>query len=197
MKGGYPTYPEDILRATYQETLRRLEMIRQDDSVPEERNVHHWQQRNHVMLEGLVTMMGCPNHIYHGGCFSARCGILILTNVALAYLANVAALVQKIDKDSATVQLVNLHPTKTREVWVQGGSFGEHVLTGVSHQGRDIPLTEELLRVRLKPWSDGGFSPGNETIRSGSPPIACRLMCFSEYIKKPNPVRLGSVAWVR
>ncbi len=161
MESGYPTYPEDILRATYQETLRRLEMIRQDDSVPEERNVHHWQQRNPVVLEGLVqTMMGCPNHIYHGGLLFSTVRYFDPDKRRSGLPEDVAALVQKIDKDSATVQLVNLHPTKTREVWVQGGSFGEHVLTGVSHQGRDIPLTEELLRVRLKPGAMGAFRLG-------------------------------------
>ena len=30
--------------------------------------MHHWQQRNPVVLEGLVQLMlGGPNHIYHGG----------------------------------------------------------------------------------------------------------------------------------
>ena len=104
--------------------------------------------------------MGCPNHIYHGGLLFSTVRYFDPDKRRSGLPEDVAALVQKIDKDSATVQLVNLHPTKTREVWVQGGSFGEHVLTGVSHQGRDIPLTEELLRVRLKPGAMGAFRLG-------------------------------------
>ena len=48
-------------------------MIRHDHSVPADRNVHHWQERNPIVLEGLVQLMlGGPNHVYHGGLLHCR-----------------------------------------------------------------------------------------------------------------------------
>ena len=72
VEGRNPGYPVQILKATYAETLRRLDVIRRDRSVPSEQDVHHWQNRNPVILEGLVQLMlGCPNHVYHGGLLHA------------------------------------------------------------------------------------------------------------------------------
>ena len=57
VEGRNPDYPLQILRATYAASLQRLEVIRHDTSDPAERDVHHWQQRNPVILEGLVQLM--------------------------------------------------------------------------------------------------------------------------------------------
>jgi hypothetical protein len=132
IEGKNPDYPEQILRDTYRETLRRLEMIRRDRTTPDQQDVHHWQQRNPVVLEGLVqTMMGGPNHIYHGG----------LLQVSLRYFdperrrpgvpLEVAALVERISPHGVSLSLVNLHSTETRHVIIQGGAFGEHQIARV------------------------------------------------------------------
>ena len=66
--GHNDAYPMQILKATYGAMLQRLQMIRDDHSDPDHQDVHHWQQRNPVILEALVQLMlGAPNHIYHGG----------------------------------------------------------------------------------------------------------------------------------
>ena len=102
----YPTYVDT-------ETRR---LFRQDDSL-EERNVHHWQQQppegtNHDVSQSYLS---------RGPLFSTvrydpdkrRSGLP----------EDVAALVQKIDKDSATVQLVICIPPRPGRY---GFTFGEH-----------------------------------------------------------------------
>jgi hypothetical protein len=160
LEGQNPEYPVQILRSTYQETLRRLEMIRQDRTTPDQQDVHHWQQRNPVVLEGLVqTMLGGPNHIYHGG----------LLHVSLRYFdprrrrpgvpPDVAVLVDRIGPEGVSLTLVNLHPTAVRDVVVQGGAFGEHEITRV-RQVVHYPfqfhtVQRRFFQARLQPGSVG------------------------------------------
>ncbi len=132
IEGKNPDYPVQILKATYQETLRRLERIRSDQTTPDEQDVHHWQQRNPVILEGVVqTMLGAPNHIYHGGLL--HCSVLYFdpNRNRPGIPPDVAALVDDISQDGISIQLVNLHPSEGRDVLIQGGAFGEHRISMV------------------------------------------------------------------
>lgn len=132
MDGAAPDYPVHILRATYKEMQDRLKMIRDDTSTPDHQDVHHWLNRNPVILEGLVqTMLGAPNHIYHGGLLNTSLRYFDAAKKRPGLPEDMAALVQKINPGGVTVTLVNLHPTETKKVIVQGGMFGEHRINRV------------------------------------------------------------------
>ena len=45
---------------------------------------------------------------------------------------DVAALVERITPNGFRIQLVNLHPSESRDVILQAGMFGEHDLRGSS-----------------------------------------------------------------
>jgi len=152
LEGQYPDYPAHILEATYAEALRRLALARTDASRPEDRNVHHWQERNPVILEGLVqTMLGGPNHIYHGGLLHVRLRYHDARRRRPGVPRQVAALVDRLTAESTGVQLVNLHPTEDRELILQAGAFGEHQFTSVN-AGRGLqPVNAKWLHVILKP----------------------------------------------
>jgi hypothetical protein len=152
LEGQYPGYPVDILEATYGETQRRLALARADTSRPEDRNVHHWQERNPVVLEGLVqTMLGGPNHIYHGGLLQARLRYFDLGRRRPGVPPDVAALVERVTPDSVVVRLVNLHSTEPREMVLQAGAFGEHQFTRADDGQRARSLDTKWLPVRLQP----------------------------------------------
>jgi len=152
LEGRYPDYPVDILEATYGETQRRLGLARTDTSRPEDRNVHHWQERNPVVLEGLVqTMLGGPNHIYHGGLLQVRLRYFDVGRRRPGVPPEVAALVERLTPDRVVVRLVNLHPTEPRELVVQAGAFGEHQFTRADDGQRVRSLDTKWLPVRLQP----------------------------------------------
>lgn len=132
LEGVNAKYPVDILKATYTEMQRRLEVIRNDDSTPDEQDVHHWLERNPIILEGLIqTMLGAPNHIYHGGLLHTSIRYFDPENSRTGIPDDVAALVQQISSTGISLQLVNLHPTESRKVIIQGGMFGEHQITRI------------------------------------------------------------------
>ena len=139
LEGENPNYPVDMLKATYKEMLNKLAAIRQDRSQPDDQDVHHWLEKNPVILEGLVQcMLGAPNHIYHGGLLHTSVRYFDPTNRRPGIPADVAALVSRITSQSITLQLVNLHASEPRSVIIQGGMFGEHQIKRV-RQVMDYP----------------------------------------------------------
>lgn len=155
LEGQFPDYPALMLKANYQECLRRIEMIRADRSNVEEQDVHHWQQRNPVVLEGLVqTMLGGPNHIYHGGLIHTRLRYFDPAKNRPGMPSELAALVEKIAPATVTVRLVNLNPSVAKDVILQAGMFGEHEFSEARIEGQSapsIPVAGPWLRVRLAP----------------------------------------------
>ncbi len=161
VEGKYPEYPLAILKATYAETLRRLEMIRADRSHPEEQDVHHWQQRNPVVLEGLVqTMLGGPNHIYHGGLLHCRVRYFDPVRKRPGLPPDVAALVDTLSPNGLSVRLVNLHPSESRRVILQAGAFGEHHFTKVQAEKATVEVNRKFFQVHLRPGAVGRIEIG-------------------------------------
>jgi hypothetical protein len=156
LEGRNREYPLEILRATYGETLRRLDSIRRDATDPEERNVHHWQQLNPVVLEGLVQLMlGAPNHIYHGGLLHCRLAYLDPARKRPGIPPDIAALVDRVAPDGISVHLVNLHPSLSRRVILKAGAFGEHEFTEVGHGGESLAVNRGFFQVYLRPGATG------------------------------------------
>jgi hypothetical protein len=163
LRGRNPRFPVEVLKATYGETLRRLRLIREDRTRPEERDVHHWQQRNPVVLEGLVQLMlGAPNHIYHGGLLHCRVRYFDPRRRRPGLPEDVAALVERVKRDGITLTLVNLHPSDSRDVIVQAGAFGEHRFTGVRLGERTTAVGRKFFHVRLAPGAAGRMEAGME-----------------------------------
>ncbi|MFB3786128.1 MAG: hypothetical protein ACE15F_07130 [bacterium] len=160
MEGRNPDYPVQILKTTYAETLRRLEKIRADHSTPDQQDVHHWQERNPVVLEGLVqTMLGAPNHIYHGGLLHCAVRYFDPQRKRPGIPPDTAALVDRITPEGLSLQVVNLHPTEAREVIIQAGAFGEHTITTV-RQVTEYPyqfqtVNQKYVQVTLEPGASG------------------------------------------
>jgi hypothetical protein len=161
LEGQNPDYPVQILKANYEETLRRLEMIRTDQSAPAERDVHHWQERNPIVLEGLVqTMLGGPNHVYHGGLLHVRVRYLDPAQKRPGIPPEIAALVDHLAPDGISLRLVNIHPTQSRAVVLQAGAFGEHQFTTVRTGNLAVTVNSRFLQVTLKPGAAGQLQLG-------------------------------------
>jgi hypothetical protein len=160
LEGKNPDFPAEILEANYREALKRLQMIREDQTTPDEQDVHHFFQRNPVILEGLVQLMlGAPNHIYHGGLLHTSVRYFDPENKRPGIPADVAALVERITSKSVTLKLVNLHPVEARSVIIQGGMFGEHridrVRQVVHYPYQFYTVDHKLFEVKLAPGAVG------------------------------------------
>ena len=161
LRGRNPDFPVRMLRANYQESLRRLKMVRTDTSQVDDQDVHHWQQRNPVILEGLVQLMlGAPNHIYHGGLLHTRLRYFDPDRKRPGVPADVAALVDRVTDDAVEVVLVNVHPSEPRDVILQAGMFGEHKFSEASHEGKATGVDSKWLHVTLGKGAVGRLKLG-------------------------------------
>ncbi len=147
LEGINPGYPVEILKLNYGEVQRRLEALRNDTTTPDEQDVHHFFQHNPVILEGLVQLMlGAPNHIYHGGLLHASLRYFDPEQKRSGIPQHVAALVEDISTTGVSVKLVNLHPSKSVPVIIQGGMFGEHTIKRV----------RQVINYPYQFWTVGG-----------------------------------------
>jgi hypothetical protein len=130
VSGGNPGFPEQVLTDTFNGIHSRLDRSRNDQGNPGDWDVHHWQDRNPVVPEGLVQMtMGSPAAVYHGGLIHARVRHFDPEKRRPGLPDSVAGLVEAMTPDSVTVALVNTDPLKPRDIVVQAGAFGEHQFT--------------------------------------------------------------------
>lgn len=160
LEGKNPDFPVEMLKANYEEVQRRLQDLREDTSLPDDQDVHHFFQRNPVVLEGLVQLMlGAPNHIYHGGLMHTSVRYFDPENQRPGIPADVAALVERITSQSITLKLVNLHPTESRKVIIQGGMFGEHQIQRVRqvihYPYQFYTVNQPYFEVQLGPGASG------------------------------------------
>ena len=64
---------------------------------------------------------------------------------------DVAALVQRLTADEATVTLVNVNQIAARTVIVQGGAYAEHEIAAVKVGDRETAVGKSAVRVTLAP----------------------------------------------
>ncbi|MCU0522137.1 MAG: hypothetical protein MUF84_15770, partial [Anaerolineae bacterium] len=151
-----PDYPAQALSDTITCMQQRLDRIESDDwSTQDQWDVHHWQDLNPVVPEGLIQMaMGTPAAVYHGGLLHASVRYFDRIGGRPGLPEDVAALVSEITADGLTLSLVNTNPLQAREVLVQAGGYGEHRFAEVQEgEAPPVPVNDKVLLVRLGPWS--------------------------------------------
>ena len=155
LEGRNPQYPTDSLAFTRDEVERRLDVIAHDDSVPDEQDVHHWQQRCPVVAGPLLQQTMGAQFVYHGGLIHARARCFDPLRRRCGLPDGVAALVEEMSADGVTLTLVNTAPSATREVIVQAGAFGEHRFTTAQTVSAEdaVQVAGRHFRVRLGPTS--------------------------------------------
>jgi len=160
--GRNPDFPDRALEITYAEMRRRLDRIDSetlDWTTWRERDdwqdVHHWQEINPVVPEGLMQMaMGTPTAVYHGGMVHAAVRYFDPAAKRPGLPPHVAALVDEVETDCIHVHLVNTDILEAREVLLQAGGCAEHEFIGVRSDEDDAAPTtvdDRHIRVRLGP----------------------------------------------
>jgi len=157
--GENPDFPAQVLSDTYACMQQRLDKIDGDDwSDVAQWDVHHWQELNPVVPEGLIQMaMGTPAAIYHGGLLHASVRYFDALRDRPGLPQDVAALAGDFEGSTLMLTLVNTNPLESREVLVQAGGYGEHRFVNVQEEGAvgaaPVPVNDRTLRVVLGPWS--------------------------------------------
>ena len=151
--GDCPDYPERVMQANYSEVCRRLDRVIHDEQDLTKMDVHHWQQVNPVVTEGLEHLTtGGPQTIYWGGMAQGRVRYFDPLQQRPGLPPDVAALVTGLGPESVSLSLVNLSVHAERAVVIGAGSFGEHRFTQV--EGDDpVQVDGPYVQVDLKPGS--------------------------------------------
>ncbi|WP_240420599.1 hypothetical protein [Paenibacillus periandrae] len=170
VQGLKPDYPEQILLANHRLLKQQLDKMRSTAGDPRQwqygtfntddlSSIHFWQEFCPVYFESLVQLtLGAPMHISHGGLQHARVRYYDALLRRPGLPESVAALIEKLADDAATVTLVNLNLLEGRSLIIQGGSFGEHQFTeAVTLDDQQ----QELTRVSLdSKWLEIQLPPG-------------------------------------
>lgn len=150
--GKNPDWPLEVLKADYQEVLKRMNFMQNDP-----RNIYSIQKddlypNNPVITKGLVqTTMGTPQTIYNGGLLRATVRYFDADLRRPGLPQDVAALVNLLKADETGIQLVNLNPSESRKLIVQAGAFGEHSFTNIYDGQQSIEVGKPYFIVELPP----------------------------------------------
>ena len=159
LAGDCPEFPEAILKANYQEMLRRTDLMLTDDADLTKVDEHHWLQRNPVVTEALeVLTTGAPQTNYWGGLTRGRVRYFDRQRQRPGLPEDVGALVSGIRADGIDLTLVNLSSHRDRELTVQAGAFGEHRFGKVAIAGEEAAASAvvngEQFDVTLRPGAE-------------------------------------------
>ena len=169
--GRNPDFPERALEVTHAEMRRRLDRIDSetlDWTTWRERDdwqdVHHWQEINPVIPEGMMQMaMGTPTAVYHGGMVHAALRYFDPKAKRPGLPPHVAALVDEVETDHIHVHLVNTDILEAKDVLLQAGGCAEHEFTevlGEDGEAAPVRVDDRHLRVRLGPASQARLRVG-------------------------------------
>jgi hypothetical protein len=132
LAGERPGYPEEILEHNLEHVADRRAFLREDDQDPSTYGDWYLQERNPVVVEGLIQLTtGAPQVLYNGGISVGTVRHFDPERERPGLPPGVAALVTDLDDGRIGMDLVNTDSTG-REVLVQAGGYAEHAFTDVA-----------------------------------------------------------------
>ena len=154
LEGRQPNYPGSVLRGDLNRVDRQLKAMRRDPTTPDTRLSDDPMVYNPVWVGHLVQLMlggPPPGAPLIGGPLHCRVRYFDPQRRRAGIPPDVAALVERLESDNASLNLVNTHATEAREVVVQGGAYGEHQILAVTHQSVETAVDNRHFSVHLAP----------------------------------------------
>lgn len=152
LEGNNPGYPVQALRADLARIRDRVAAMRADTSTPDTRLSDNPMQYNPASITAL-------NELMQGGLNIGRLATVL--NCRLRYFdpvrrragipEDVAALVESMTADSATVTLVNVNQVEQRTLVVQAGAYAEHEFLTLTDGSRQREVNDSQFTIRLEP----------------------------------------------
>lgn len=151
LEGKASNFPEQTLAADLEGVRRVVRQIEADSTTSDTRLADYVQGLNPIHTHALTNLtMGA---YLAGNIWSlhARFRYFDPQRKRSGLPDDVAALVEKLSTDAATLTLVNVDATEPRTVAVQAGGYGEHRFDTATIDGKTTNIAGPLLYVRLEP----------------------------------------------
>ena len=156
LEGGDPEFPVREMRRELDDVRAKAKGVREDMSTPDTRMSDDPMGFNpgrvgilvQTMLGGLPTTNAAyPMH--------SRLRFFDPARRRAGVPEDVAALVDRLTAEEASVTLVNLDPVDERTVIIQGGAYAEHQLLTAEASGSTRQIDDSSFAVRLAPGCGG------------------------------------------
>ena len=143
LQGSRPNYPIEAMKEEQQSVERAV--------VRTSKNASGYGA-SPVAFESLANLtLGAANLYGSGDVLRSQVRYFDPDNRRAGLAPDVAALVEKIERDSVTLTLVNTSPSTARRLIVQMGAYGEHQAISVRAGGRVLPVNAPHFEVHLSP----------------------------------------------
>ncbi len=154
LEGKNPDFPLQALHGDFASIRQRHQLMLEDTTTPDTRLADDPMPMNPASVRSLIPLMLGGIHPGHKGSI-IHCRVRYFDPIRrrAGVPDDVAALVEKLSKDSMTLTLVNTNQVESREVLIQSGGYGEHQFVSVNADGVSTPVDSRLLKVRLAPGS--------------------------------------------
>jgi hypothetical protein len=152
LRGERGDYPETALRRDLARVRTRIAAMRQDPTTPDTRLADDPMKFNPCSVESLLELtLGGVHPGVGGNVLIAQLRYFDYERRRAGLPDDVAALVEKLTADEATVTLVNTNQLQPRTLIVQGGPYAEHEIVAAAHGGRETPVGRRHVRITLAP----------------------------------------------
>ena len=134
VQGRNPNFPLEALQADLQFVQRKLKRVLNERGDPETWFDAHWLSLEPMPTDNLVrlTIGGLPVH-KRGEMLHSYLRYFDLDAGKPGLPQGVAALVTSIAPETVEVEIINTNLFESRSMVVQGGAYGEHVVTKVAY----------------------------------------------------------------
>jgi hypothetical protein len=151
LQGKNSEYPVQALRSDLAFVRENVREMDADSTTPDTRLADYLMGFNPVAIHALTNLTTGAYLAGNIWTLHSRFRYFDPVQRRAGLPEGVAALVEKLDADAATLVLVNVDAVEPRIVAVQAGGYGEHRFESVEMGGKTVPIAGPLLNVRLQP----------------------------------------------
>jgi len=152
LAGDDPEFPVRALQSDFETIRRKNAAMRSDTTTPDTRLADDPMDKNPVTVDHLLKLMlGALETPSGGALLHARLRYFDPVARRSGLPEDVAALVERMTDRETVVTVVNVNPTDSRELVVQGGAYGEHQIRTVTFNNGRITADAPTFHLRLAP----------------------------------------------
>lgn len=152
LEGKNANYPEQALRHDLASVRQRVDGMRRDPTTPDTWLADDPMKFNPASVSSLIELMLGGIHPGHRGSI-LHCRLRYFDSIKrrAGIPEDVAALVEQMSAEEATLVLVNVNQVEARTVVLQAGAYAEHQLLSVSIGAKSQSMNAPCLTARLAP----------------------------------------------